>query len=445
MKVVMKLSCLLLVLLQANAQDGEVSCGSTKCINKGVSPPYIKQLPATTLLATKCCGETQFVPYAVASPCADLWVTSFYSAAQDCVVNGDLDLAAAEQFCADKGARMCTTAENMADCTKVAKCGLNGLFVWAEPVSDSPSLLPSSVPSAIPSLAPTTDPNPPGGHDDPHFYTWGGVLYDYHGVCDMIYTTCPNFDNGKGLHMHLRTEFVEPVKWSTISNIALKIGDHTFEVKSNGSYYLNGVADADLSEANLSGHVVKRGTRFDQNRLRLLFSVELNSHTVLEILVKSPKNDGSKFDRTSMSFKMKGAHNHRGAGGTDFSDCVGLSNTWEEPAQGQYLVGRSGELYEYGRAHEFAPEWQVDQDKNDPMLFKEDMGLQLPNQECIKSPILVADKRHLSKFFEADGGSRSLKAQNACSHIDSYDLFDACYFDVLVTGDPTFGEEPWYN
>lgn len=457
MKVVMKLSCLFLVLLQANAQDGEVSCGSTKCIGR-VSAPYIKQLPATTLLATKCCGETQFVSYAVAAPasCGSLFVTSFKSSALDCVKNGELDLAAAQQFCADKGARMCTTAENMADCTKVAKCGLNALFVWAEPVSDSPSVIPtlppsvlaSSVPSAVATPTPSeAGPSPPdgGGHDDPHFYTWGGVLYDYHGVCDMIYTTCPNFDEGKGLHLHVRTEFVEPVKWSTISNIAVKIGDHTFEVQSNGDYYLNGVANADLSEANLSGHVVKRGTRFDQNRLRVLFSVKLNSHAVLEILVKSPKNDGSKNDRTSMSFKMNGGHDHRSAGGDDFSDCVGLSNTWEEPAQGQYLVGRSGELYEYGRAHEFAPEWQVDQDKNDPMLFKEDMGLQLPKQECIKSPILVADKRHLSKFFEADGGSRSLKAQNACGHIDSYDLFDACYFDVLVTGDVTFAEEPWYN
>ena len=172
----------------------------------------------------------------------------------------------------------------------------------------------------------------------------------------MIYTTCPNFDEGKGLHFHLRTEFVEPTKWSTISSIAVKIGDHVFEVQSNGSYYLNGVADANLSEADLSGHVVKKSDRFSQNRLRVLFSVELNSHTVLEILVKSPKNDGSKSDRTSMSFNMKGGHDHRRAGGDDFSDCVGLSNTWEEPVEGHYLVGRSGELYEYSRAHEFAPE-----------------------------------------------------------------------------------------
>jgi len=246
--------------------------------------------------------------------------------------------------------------------------------------------------------------------------------------------------------MHIRTEFVEPSKWSTISSLAVMIGGHVLEVKSNGMHYLNGVADADLSEADLSGHALKRRTRFAQNRLRILYQLELNDHSLLEILTKSPTHDGSKFgDRTSLSFQVKGAHDHRRAGGADFSDCAGLSNTWEEPDEGHYLVGRSGELYEYHRAHEFAPEWQVDQDKNDPMLFEEDIGLQLPQQECIKSPILVADKRHLSKFYEADGGTRQLKAENACGHLVADDLFDACFFDVLVTGDVTFAEEPWYN
>ena len=261
----------------------------------------------------------------------------------------------------------------------------------------------------------------------------------------MIYTTCPKFDEGKGLHLHIRTEFVEPTKWSTVSNLAVKIGDHVFEVQSNGSYYLNGVANADLVEADLSGHVLTKRTKFAQNRVRDLYQVELNDDSLLEIVVKSAKNDGSKNDRTSLSFTVKGSHDHRLSGGDDFSDCVGLSSTWEEPDEGHYLVGRSGELYEYSRAHEFAPEWQVDQEKNDPMLFHEDIGLQLPQQECIKSPILTADKRHLSKFYEADGGSRQLKAENACGHIAAEDLFDACFFDVLVTGDVSFAEEPWYN
>lgn len=262
----------------------------------------------------------------------------------------------------------------------------------------------------------------------------------------MIYTTCPNYDNGKGFHMHLRTQFVEPTKWSTISSLAVKIGDQVLEIQNSGTHYLNGVANQDLSEGvDFAGHKVKEGYRFDQGRLRLLYEVELEDDAILEVLVKSAKNDGSKGDRTSLSFAIKGAHEHRSAGGNAFADCIGLSNTWIEPEEGKYLVGRSGDLYEYERAHEFAPEWQVNKDKNDPMLFFEDEGLQLPDNECIKSPILVADHRHLSHLKDANGGAAGREAEEACAHIPHDEMYDACVFDVLVTGDSSFADEPWYN
>ncbi len=240
--------------------------------------------------------------------------------------------------------------------------------------------------------------------------------------------------------MHIRTEFVEPTKWSTISSFAVKIGDDVLEVQSNGMFYLNGEVGADLEGADLSGHAITTKSRYAQGRQRNLYEVHLNDHSLLEILVKSPKNDGSKNDRTSLSFKIQGAHKHRGAGGDSFADCVGLSSTWD----GHQLVGRSGTVYDFDQAHEFAPEWQVDQDKNDPMLFAKDVGLQLPNQECIKSPILSADKRHLSHLIDADGGAAALEAEQACRNLRGK-LYDACFFDVLVTGDASFAEEPWYN
>jgi len=107
-------------------------------------------------------------------------------------------------------------------------------------------------------------------------------------------------------------------------------------------------------------------------------------------------------------------------------------------------VGRSGTAYAAHEAVDFGPEWQVDFSKDDPSLFVEDLARQLPRQECIDSP-LQKDSRHLKKLVDVNGGALARQAEEACSHLRGEDLFDSCYFDVLVTGDVSFAEEPWYN
>lgn len=79
------------------------------------------------------------------------------------------------------------------------------------------------------------------------------------------------------------------------------------------------------------------------------------------------------------------------------------------------------------------------------MLFAVDMGMQLPDQKCIESPFHESSGRRLHSIMEEDGGALARQAEEACSHLKDSDLFDSCYFDVLVTGDTSFAEEPWYN
>ena len=80
------------------------------------------------------------------------------------------------------------------------------------------------------------------------------------------------------------------------------------------------------------------------------------------------------------------------------------------------------------------------------MLFVKNIGQQLPDQKCLDSPLQAEDQRHLKALHEADGGALARQAEEACEHLKGSDddLFDACFFDVLVTGDVTFAEEPWY-
>ena len=264
---------------------------------------------------------------------------------------------------------------------------------------------------------------------DPHLWTWEGKMYDYHGQCDLIYTTCPKFDDNKGLHLHLRTQFVEPNMWSTISSIAIKIGEDVLEVQNNGNYYVNGEPNVLLTDTtNLSDHALIQ--QLDKDGSRTVYKIDLKGNVSLYIKVRS------LFERDSLSFTIKGVHNHRKNGGHFFDDCVGLSSTWEHPGGERFLVGRSGTHYAKHEAVDFGPEWQVDFTKNDPSLFYEDTGRQLPHQECIDSPLQSKDQRHLKALHEVDGGALARQAEEACSNLNGRgDLFDACFFDVLVTGD----------
>jgi len=284
----------------------------------------------------------------------------------------------------------------------------------------------------------TTDP---GGHDDPHFATLKGERYDYHGQCDLIYTTCPSFDNNKGLRIHIRTKHVEPKNWSTITNLAVKIGEDTFELQGDGTYRINGEVNPALSDTtNLAGHGMKR-VAFKQNGN--IFSIALDDGISLDVTHFSKTLKTNEI-RKSLAFKISGVHEHRDNGGTSLLDCVGLSSTWDHPEGDRFLVGRSGTTYPRTDNPSFGKEWQVDLTKGDPMLFAEDIGQQLPDQSCIDG-VKDIGRRQLEGTPEGDAVIR--QAEDACRHLKGGNThtFEACVYDVIVTGDVSFAEDPWYN
>ena len=267
-------------------------------------------------------------------------------------------------------------------------------------------------------------------------------MYDYHGQCDLVYTTCPKFDNNKGFHLHIRTQFVQPRMWSTISSIAVKIGDDVFEVHDNYSllgkendsvnYYLNGESNVELTDAtNLAGHALTK--RVEEKWT--YYSIDLGNNVSLEIKLKRHLR--------RVAFRFLGVHYHRANGGNLFEDCVGLSSTWEHPEGEKFLVSRTGMNYAKHEAVDFGPEWQVDFSKGDPSLFfDKDAGHQLPHQECLQSPLQAKDQRHLKNLVDSDGGALARQAEEVCSNLKGRgDCYDACFFDVLVTGNVTYAEE----
>jgi hypothetical protein len=79
---------------------------------------------------------------------------------------------------------------------------------------------------------------------DPHFETWRGHHFDYHGECDLVLLHSSEFGSGLGLDIHIRTKLRRDMSY--ISGATVRIGSDVLEVESQGVYSFNGVANAEL-------------------------------------------------------------------------------------------------------------------------------------------------------------------------------------------------------
>merc|ERR1712232_1241994 len=98
-------------------------------------------------------------------------------------------------------------------------------------------------------VSPKTLPPAGGANGDPHIKTWDGETYDFHGICDLILLHNPEFYDGLGMDIHIRTKKTR--HWSYISNVVSRIGDDTFEVmakRKHNYYWINFVAGEELTK-----------------------------------------------------------------------------------------------------------------------------------------------------------------------------------------------------
>ncbi|CAJ1954004.1 unnamed protein product [Cylindrotheca closterium] len=71
-----------------------------------------------------------------------------------------------------------------------------------------------------------------GSNGDPHFKSWIGEHFEYHGQCDLVLIKDPNFANGLGIDVHIRTKLVR--HWSFIKNAVIRIGNDILEIEGSG-------------------------------------------------------------------------------------------------------------------------------------------------------------------------------------------------------------------
>jgi hypothetical protein len=238
---------------------------------------------------------------------------------------------------------------------------------------------------------------------DPHVKTWAGESYDFHGVCDLVMLQNPQFSNGLGMDVHIRTK--QTKSWSYVSAAALRIGSQTLEVMggklergSTTRYWLDGVEGAkldDISDFSISYEKI--------NSYQHRYEVMLTKGSIL-----------------IETFKEMVRVNFHKISSNDFDTSLGLLGSYGKGAK----IGRD-KVTLIEDVNEFGQMWQVL--PSEDMLFHNVEGPQAPEKCMI--PDVSSVRRRLS---ESSISERDAKA--ACAGVNPSD-FDMCVFDVMATND----------
>jgi hypothetical protein len=244
-----------------------------------------------------------------------------------------------------------------------------------------------------------------GVQGDPHFKTWRGQHFDFHGECDLILLHSSTFELGLGLDVHIRTHIRRDMSY--ISSATLRIGTDILEVESNGVYYLNGVAGAELPN-EFSGFTFSHTHPTDAQHV---FEVQLGGRECIKV----------KTYKDFVSVLIEQGHNEH------FGKSVGLMGNF---GMGQ-MVARDGKTI-IEDANVFGQEWQVLD--SEPKLFHTMRFPQHPQVCTMPTPAQATSqlRRRLSEETSVD----ELAAEKACEHWGEEGK-DDCVFDVLTTGDLT--------
>jgi hypothetical protein len=193
---------------------------------------------------------------------------------------------------------------------------------------------------------PPHNPSNGGAHGDPHFMTWSGKHYNFHGECDLILLQSKDFESSMGgdpgMDVHIRTQMRGDMSY--ISGAVLRIGSDLLEVESQeGVYYFNGVAGAGLPN-ELSGFKFLHKKPTDKQHV---FEVQLGGLEMIKL--KTYK------DFVSVLIEQGGSKH--------FGDSVGLMGDFTYGVK----LSRDGKTV-LGDANAFGQEWQVLD--TDPTLFQ---------------------------------------------------------------------------
>lgn len=248
----------------------------------------------------------------------------------------------------------------------------------------------------------------PFGAGDPHFKSWSGKFFDFHGECDLKLVHTPNLEGklGNSLDLHARTTI--RFGYSYIETAALRIGEDVLEVSSWGEHALNGVEGA-LTE----GGSLRNSPAGKLGDYPVFYNQESKKRTSFDIVINKHSNITIATHKDIVAVKV----NH----GTEFGDVSGLWGNVQGELFARDQSTAMTDMNEYGR------EWQVRDDE--PMLFRSARHPQYPHQ-CIMPDMAEKEARRLGEGINEEA------AKIACDHLkDNAHMFANCVYDVTATND----------
>ena len=261
---------------------------------------------------------------------------------------------------------------------------------------------------------------------DPHFVTFGGISFSYHGECDLMMVRSERFGFGKGLEVHIRTKY--RMNYSYINGVAIKIGGEVLEVLADGSLALNGFETAvDTIESinQFSYFPLRKRIQGKHKNIivyHLSFGKEDDENGRGHIEVRANSKTGMLF------LDVVGS----------FSDSVGMLGS----SQVEGLFTRDGKKDLTDEWNSYGEEWQVQ--GNDPKLFMVNRAPQHPTGCRYEAE--DEHRRFRGRRLEDKSGVDTTieVATDACVGAKGHKK-QFCIFDVMATGDLDIAEDSFYN
>eukprot|EP00526_Cylindrotheca_closterium_P002256 CAMPEP_0113613836 /NCGR_PEP_ID=MMETSP0017_2-20120614/6849_1 /TAXON_ID=2856 /ORGANISM="Cylindrotheca closterium" /LENGTH=930 /DNA_ID=CAMNT_0000522971 /DNA_START=64 /DNA_END=2856 /DNA_ORIENTATION=- /assembly_acc=CAM_ASM_000147 len=250
-----------------------------------------------------------------------------------------------------------------------------------------------------------------GSNGDPHFKTWQGEHFEYHGQCDVVLAKDSKFADGLGMEVQIRTKLVR--FWSYIKTASILIGNDVLEIQGSADsndrethYWFNFEYQGDVTE--IGGFPLSISSR---GYLKRSFEIDLSS-----------KYPGQKI--VLSTFREFVSVDFKGSTSESFGSSVGIL--------GDYKTGDTLARDGFSVINDFVQlgnEWQVL--PADSKLFHEMEEPQFPSR-CIVPEDPRGERRR-----RLDESTISVEAaEAACSKVLSDDLdIKDCVYDILATQD----------
>jgi len=247
---------------------------------------------------------------------------------------------------------------------------------------------------------------------DPHFKTWAGEYYDFHGVCDLTLIKNQEFENGLGMDIQIRTTRMG--LWSFISSAAIRIGEDILEIvggQADEKFWINGIPGE-----NMESNSVGNGMILTSNLSGYPINYKQSSEKQREFVIELGKGDNIVFSIWNL---FVGVH-VKNARKEHFQNSAGLMGSFP---QGLKLARDNVSIMD--NSNSFGQEWQVL--ASEPNLFHDIEGPQHPTSCEIPTSFEMRRRLKESTFTIKE-------ATKACANVKA-DVIDLCVFDVMVTND----------